>query len=217
MESIVIVSTAASSRDLTTVARMKTELSLTGSTYDTLLGYWVTESSDAITAYVGRPLMSEVVSEYFRLRDIMSSVAPFARPLTLSRWPVSGVSVVSEGSTTLVSGDYSGTTAEYEYVAKTGLIYRMSSGVRIAWASANVVVAYTGGYLTGDPALSSLGQACIAMVRHRWAARDRDPMVKRVDVPGVLSEEYWVGAVGQNGALPPEVLALIDPFRSVAP
>ncbi len=31
----------------------------------------------------------------------------------------------------------------------------------------------------------------------------------------LVTEQYWVGATGDDGAMPPEIAALLDPFRTV--
>jgi hypothetical protein len=39
-------------------------------------------------------------------------------------------------------------------------------------------------------------------------------MLRTEGEPGIGQMQYWVGAMpGQNGALPPEIQALVDPYR----
>jgi hypothetical protein len=46
-----------------------------------------------------------------------------------------------------------------------------------------------------------------------WAAKGRDPSVKSEEIPGVIRTDYWVGAVGEAGELPPRVVMKLAPYR----
>ncbi len=77
-----------------------------------------------------------------------------------------------------------------------------------------MIVIYTAGYVSIAALPRPIEAACLGLVRHRWAARDRDPMLRSLAIPGVVTEQYWVGATGDDGAMPPEIAALLDPFRT---
>jgi hypothetical protein len=50
----------------------------------------------------------------------------------------------------------------------------------------------------------------------RYAAQ-RDPLLKSEDIPGVLSQTFWVGGVGEkSNGLPLDVETLIAPYRNPA-
>ena len=49
-----------------------------------------------------------------------------------------------------------------------------------------------------------------------WFSRGNNPLVKSVDIPGVVSYEYGTGGISfaaQVGALPSDVLAMLQPFK----
>ena len=58
--------------------------------------------------------------------------------------------------------------------------------------------------------------AVVALVSDYWASRGRDPTLRSESIPGVIDRQFWVGAVGDPGLLPPRVLASIAPFRRPA-
>lgn len=207
MKSIVTVTTAATSRLLTTRARFKSEVGITATTDDDMIDAWLLEASDAIAAYVGRQLLPETVSEAFRLAPGELAYRPDVMPLTLARWPVTTLTSVVEEGTTLA-------TTDYEIDKATGCLWRLSNGYRARWYAVNVVVAYIAGYADSTAPRSPLATACLSVLKHRWSARSRDPMVKSQDIPGVLKTDYWVGSVG-DGPFPPDVIALLDPFRDI--
>jgi hypothetical protein len=207
MKSIVTVTTAATSRLLTTRTRFKSEVGITATTDDDMIDAWLLEASDAIAAYCGRQLLPETVSETFRLAPGELAYRPNVMPLTLARWPVTTLTSVVEEGVTLASTDY-------EVDKNTGCLWRLSDGYRARWYSVNIVVAYIAGYADSTAPRSSLATACLSVLKHRWAARSRDPMVKSQDIPGVLRTDYWVGSVG-DGPFPAEVMALLDPYRDI--
>lgn len=87
------------------------------------------------------------------------------------------------------------------------------TGVGVKWESIPVTVQYQAGY---SPIPSDLQDACLRLVTARFRARGRDPTLVQRDQPGggLGTERYWVGtAPGQNGAFPPEILGLIEPYR----
>lgn len=207
MKSIVTVTTAATSRLLTTRARFKSEVGITATTDDDMIDAWLLEASDAIAAYCGRQLLPETISETFRLAPGELAYRPDVMPLTLARWPVTTLTSVVEEGVTLASTDY-------EIDKNTGCLWRLSDGYRARWYAVNIVVAYIAGYADSTAPRSSLATACLSVLKHRWAARSRDPMVKSQDIPGVLRTDYWVGSVG-GGPFPAEVVALLDPYRDI--
>jgi hypothetical protein len=73
-----------------------------------------------------------------------------------------------------------------------------------------LTVQYTGGYdLPGSVPLP-LQQACLTLLKHRWSARTRDPSLRAIDIPGVVSKTFWVS--NNADGLPPEVQQLLDPY-----
>ncbi len=199
--SLLTVLTPASIRALTTLATVKDEIGITDDAADARLQRWIDEASERIETYLGRVLAGETVRETFRLRG-----APGC--LRLARRPVAAVASIDVDGATLAND-------QYEIDATAGLLYSIGGDQRTRWAGCTVAVTYTAGYVSVQALPRPIETACLGLVRHRWAARDRDPMLRSLAIPGVVTEQYWVGATGDDGAMPPEIAALLDPFRTV--
>lgn len=199
------VTAAAASKDMTLLATVKTELGITGSTDDAWLALVIQEESAAAVAYCGREFARETVAESFRLEGEDRSVSG----LYLSRVPVAAIASVVEDGVTL-------TAADYELAAADGRLYRLDgAGARSTWAKAKIVVTYTGGYVMLTTLPQDLERAVRTLVKQRWFARTRDPLVKGASLDGVMSEQYWVGDVNTVG-MPAEVTAVFDKYRRIA-
>ena len=88
------------------------------------------------------------------------------------------------------------------------------TGVGINWEALPVTVEYQAGYaaIPGD-----LAEVCLRMVTARWHARARDPNLIQRDTPGVGTERWWFGgAPGQTGPFPPDITAMLEPYRMPA-
>ena len=199
--SLLTVLTPASSRALTTLAIVKDEIGITDDTADARLQRWIDEASERIETYLGRVLASETVRETFRLAS-----APHC--LQLGRRPVTAIDSIDVDGATLASD-------HYEIDPTAGLLYPISGEQRVRWFGCTMIVTYVAGYASIAALPRPIETACIGLLRHRWAARDRDPMLRSLAIPGVVTEQYWVGATGDDGAMPPEIEALLDPFRTV--
>jgi hypothetical protein len=212
MRSILTVTSAATDHALTTLERFKTDLAITGTNADrdTAIEDLIDDISDAVDSYLGRTLAKETVSESFRLDPYE---VPEALPLT--RWPVASITSVTVDGT-LVDA------SEYEIDAETGQLYRLNaSGYRWAWVSCKAtVVVYVAGYVLPAESNRTLPKdielGALAWTRSVWFARSRDPLVKVEDIPGVERLEYWVGGLGGDAGPPPDVVALIAPYRRIA-
>jgi hypothetical protein len=200
--SLLTVLTPASSRALTTLAAVKDEIGITDDTADPRLQRWIDEASERIETYLDRVLASETVRETFRLTGSPGC-------LRLARRPVTAIDSIDVDGVTLASD-------QYEVDAAAGLLYPISGDRRVLWCASTVIVTHTAGYASVAALPRPIETACLGLVRHRWAARDRDPMLRSLAIPGVATEQYWVGAPGDDGDMPPEVAALLDPFRTVS-
>lgn len=202
--STLAVTVPADDTDLVSLARVKSELGITDTSSDTLLGEWITEETTTVTDELNRTLAEETIEETFRRGG-----SSRAETLTLSRRPVSAIASVTEDGSALDTGNY-------EIDAQAGLIYRLSAnGYRSHWWASVVVVTYTAGYALPDSAPSWATKATIICLTHRWAAKGRDPSLKEINIPGVIEKQWWVGSIGENGALPPGVEDLLAPHRDV--
>lgn len=205
------VQTAATEKDMTTLADVKSELSIANGGSDEKLSRLIREASADCVRYVERVLAQETVTDFYRanrlLTDGLSGLRGRVEALQLSRWPVSTIGTVIEDGVTLAASGY-------ELNADAGELWRLDgSDQRIGWARAKITVAYTGGYDMPDGLPEDLQRACIDMVKSLWFRQSRDPLVRQESVPGVLEQQFWVGAPGDNGALPPDVTARLDPYR----
>lgn len=201
ISSLLTVLTSASSRALTTLATVKDEIGITDDAADARLQRWIDEASERIETYLGRVLASETARETFRLADSSGC-------LRLARRPVTAIASIDVDGVTPASD-------QYEIDSTAGLLYLISGEQRVRWLACTVIVIYTAGYVSVAALPRPIETTCIGLLRHRWAARDRDPMLRSLAIPGVVTEQYWVGAAGDDGDMPPEIAALLDPFRTV--
>ena len=208
MTSIVTVVTAAPTKDLTVLDRVKSELGLTDGSNDSLLVDLIHEESEKFADLVNRTLASETVIEEFDGRHLM-------RPgvLALTRYPVTAIASVTENDDPTALD-----TSLYEVDAAAGLLSRFNdSGNLYTWTARKIVVAYTGGYTLLDTLPRQIETAVLALIRGRWFARSRDPSIKSRTIVDVGSWTYAVGPVpgSAGGSLPLEVQDAVDTYRSI--
>jgi hypothetical protein len=208
MQSIVNVVTPASSYDLTDLATVKAELKITDGTQDTQLSAWITQASGEIASYCNRKFLKETIKQTFRVLFVRGLQRERFEQIVLARSPVSAISSVVMDSNTLDTTDY-----EYD---DEGILYRVDSGHNVRWFFERLEVTFDAGYdFAKLPA--PLGRACISLVTMLRSNSARDPLVKQESVPGVGEVQYWVGGIpGTVGNLPPDIQAMLDPYRSVS-
>jgi hypothetical protein len=210
---------------LTTLDDVKDELNITDTSTDALLTRWINVASSSIHNYTRRTFWEQTVTETFYTQQTPSALSltgsiaagyPFSQRfdlegcLKLGHYPVSSIASVTVGqcSTSL-------DPSLYVVTPRDGLLRRLcddGSGSPVFWETQNIVVVYTAGYAQADLP-SDIEQAAITLVKHRWSARFRDPTLRSISVPGVQEETYWVGQMGDNGALPPEVIDALELYR----
>lgn len=210
MRSVLTVTVPATDTDLTTLARVKSELNVTVSTYDTILQEKIEEASSDIEAALGFVVSKETVAETFWQEQIGET----PEYLILDRTPVGTItSVVIDGVTLDAS--------RYRVDPKTGQIYALDvSGYPCVWIIfKGAVITYAGGYIppseTNSDLPAGIQGACVALMTDYWASRGRDPSLKSEEAPGIMRYDYWVGAVGEAGELPPSVITRLAPYRRV--
>lgn len=208
MRSIVTVTVPADDDALTTLDRVKLELGITNRLSDKVLQAKIDEASDDIEAALGFHVAQETVVETFWHEQYDST----PEKLVLGRTPVASIaSVVIDGMTVDPSA--------YRVDPKTGELFALCNGYPSCWVFCQgVVVSYDGGYVMpseGDDCTLPPGiqGACIALVSSFWAARGRDPTLRSEEIPDLISATYWVGAVGEDGELPPDIVTKLAPFR----
>lgn len=206
MRTITTVTTPPSATDLTTLTRVKLELDISGSGSDDILEAKIAEASSDIEAHLYRVLCRAGLTQRFW------GEPGCAEYLVLGRHPVVTIASVTVDDVVI-------SASEYRIDLDTGILYRLDAGGYPSswfWCK-DVVVVFTAGYLmpelTGHNLPAVLEAAAVDLVSSYWMSRGRDPLVKAEDIPGLGSTEYWVGAVGEAGQLPPGVVSKIVRFR----
>lgn len=203
MRSILTVTEPASDRRLVTLAQVKAELEVAGSGEDAYLETQIARASARAETYCNRIFAIQTVSELWRRDPFQWEEAMME--LTLDRAPTVEITSVTTDDRALPED-------EFELDAEPGLLFRLRSGQRADWfwfVVRQIVVVYSGGFET-IPA--DVQAAVLGLIKLQRAARTRDPLVKSQSVPGVLDQSFWVGSIGSDGALPPDIAGMLDPY-----
>lgn len=214
------VATPATIKWLTTLATLKADLGITTGDEDVYLEEKISQVSAAVVSYLKVPkasdgtatLGAESLVETFRFEPASLGSANPRKHLILARRPVTQVASVTVGTVTL-------DPSQYELDGAAGLLLRLRSDRMSSWdGCSKVVVANTAGWLLPDKGTDrtlpfDIESAVISMIRQARSAKDRDPMVKAEWTTDIERIEYWVGSTGVNGAFPPDVAGLLEPFR----
>lgn len=189
---------------------VKAELGIAGTASDALIDGWIDRASAAIVQFCNRPIFVETVKDrIWPERDPYAWQVPGGvAPLQLSRWPIVSL---ADGAV-VVATDVLVLEQDFTMDAPKGQLIRLDpAGFPRGWGSFPVDVTYSAGYATSP---LDIQDACIRLVKGRWYARKRDPLLKREDIPGVISNEYWIDtSPSANGAMPPDVVDLLDNYR----
>ncbi|HLL28577.1 MAG TPA: hypothetical protein VKT73_13115 [Xanthobacteraceae bacterium] len=210
MKSFLTVNTPASSIDLTTRDAVKGEFGITGTAEDTQLATWITQASAIIAKECNAVFGAEDVTQTFAHVIAFGTQRRGSPELNLLRFPVIEIESLTEDGITLEED------TDFSVDKETGILYRLTGGSVRDWWARDITVTYQGGYSLPGSSPPELARACTIFVRHMRASARRDPLVKSVNVPNVIQRDYWVGPVGQNAALPPEVDALLTEWRRPA-
>lgn len=203
MQSILTVTNAASSRDLTTLANVKAELDVTDGASNIILQRYISSASLAASQYCNRIFPVETVSEKFLFPEYWNRmVREGVKPLQLSRWPIVAVTSVTENAILLVEN------TDYLVDKANGQLTRLdSSAYPRSWSPLPLVVAYSAGYAT-IPA--DLEDAVIRMVTKRFRAKGRDATLKSESLPGVRDVTYWIATGSAAGNMTPDVADILE-------
>lgn len=210
MRSILSVTTAATITKLTTIERVKQELDITDNSKDAILNAKIDEASSDVEAHLGFSVRRETVTETFWQEPV--NEAP--EYILLDHVPVASITSVTLDDDVIAS-------TLYRLDAATGILYKLDdAALGSTWyISKKLVIVYVGGYLlpgqTGRNLPYAIEAAVVDLVQSFWFARGRDALVKGEEVPGVMRTDYWVGAVGKDGDLPPSVQSKLAPFRRI--
>ncbi len=206
LSSIVTVTSAAPSRDLTTLANVKAELSITNGASDDILSRYISSASLAAENYCNRVFAVETVSEQFLSNHLSRIHGGHRREvLQLARFPLVTVTSVTEDDTALT------VTTDYLVNSANGQLTRVNGEFPIGWFDIGITVVYSSGYAT-IPA--DLEDAVIRMVTQRHSAKGRDATLRQENIPGVRDATYWIATGDQAGAITPDVADILDNYRA---
>lgn len=216
------VTTAATNFKLCARAAIKAELSITDGASDALIDQKIGEASELIARHCNRVFARETVQDQIRRVPAAHRATLRDRgwPLQLSRWPLASVTSVTEDGTALTGG------TDYEINADVGQLVRLDGSDGLSrWGGLKTVAVFVAGFYLPDDSGYVAGAAAslpgsVELAARKvskllWFDKARDPRLRSEQVEGVGRDEYWVGSLGEDGALPPEILGLLSPFRQV--
>ncbi len=208
MHRSITIDTPAVCRDLTILETVKAELGIAvlDTSQDDRLTTLIKQASGIISAYCDDIFAQETITETY-WSDFPSE---WASSFMLTREPVS--SIVS-----VVVDDVALDPSEYR-LGDDGHLHRIDPLVggwnHWVWMT-TAVIKYTAGYPLLDDLPYGIERAAILLCKDYFYSTSRDPRVRSEEIPGVRNVSYWIG--GNTGAtantLPPDVIALLDPFK----
>jgi len=192
---------------LTTLAKVKAELSITGSAQDALLTSYIGSASAAIEQFCNRTFgVATIKDEAWPDREVYSFQLPGSlSSIQLSSWPVVAMTSLTENGDALVE------STDYRVDKLTGTLYRLDGlGYVKPWLAWPIVGIYSAGFAT-IPA--DVDDAAVRMVKARYLAKGRDPFMKQENIPGVREVTYWVATGKDAGNMPPDVADILENYR----
>lgn len=203
MRSILTVSTPAADTTLLSAAELRAAIGLAAD--DMSKDVELTATGARVAASIAKTckvkpggvspptLRSELLTEVFHFAEVVET-------LKLSRYPVSSLTSVVEGTSFALTAD------QYEIGASSGLLYRMCNGHSRRWHCARATVVYQAGWETVP---DDLKFAAVKYVQAIYQQGSRDPLLRSVTVDGVGSRDFWVDPT-KDTVVPPEVTDLLE-------
>lgn len=177
----------------------KAELGITGSANDAAVSARILEISTEIAGRCNRANFGDATAEERRQVTCGSKY-----PLWLRHWPVTSIVSVTEDGTALTGDDY--LLAEGRQLLRRDA----ETGHFTGWRGGDIIVRYQGGYSLPGGCPADLKRAALTMIAASWRQTGRDPSIRSVEVPGVMSETYML-----PGALPAAVDATLSRYRNL--
>lgn len=192
------VATPAASHDLITTAQAKTELGVSGSSEDALIGGLVSQASAMITGWCNR--------DTFIAEDLVQTerLATRREWLLLERDLNVAVASVVEDGVTLASD---------EWERDGALLYRLDDDTRICWAAAKIVITYAAGYEVGTDVPEILQRATLDAVVNLYRGRGRDTTIRSEQTEGVGETQYFDGRRADVPPVSADRLPALERFR----
>ena len=199
------VTTAAGDPNLLSVEEMRAAVGVTGSGSDAALLILNGRVSRAIAAHcrvasagIAVPtLRQETLTETFRTGMSREKVILSRRPI------VSVTSIVEDGETL--------TSADYEIDASSGILTRLEDDEPACWSWSKIVVVYVAGW---DTVPDDLKLAASKLASEIYTVGTRDPNLRKVEVHGVDTREFWIGPA-TDPLVSAEIDALLAPYMNV--
>jgi hypothetical protein len=198
----IAVTVAPAAKDLTLLATVKTELSITGTTQDAWLTDAIRQASDAIAAFCRRPEGFGRATYAQTWRAERSNER--AESLILARDLAPSIVSVVEDGTTLASTDY---------LLDGSLLRRLSADAPIDWRAAKIVATYQAGWTLLTDLPNDVERCCLDLVVRAQQARGRDPGLRSERILDVIAQSWDTpGGDGFKDGLPRDVAERLAPY-----
>jgi hypothetical protein len=217
MDSILTVTSAATSRALVTLEQVKLELNVTDTASNDLLEIYRARVSQSIASECGRQFARDTVTQTFAASEDEGTIDAdclvlghaFPEPEYVADYCT--IASVTEDGVLLAATDY-------ELDASTGLLYRLSGGYRAEWESAKVIVVFTAGYVMPDDGNSTLpaelSGAAVELIKAAKFNASRDPALRSEDILSGLYSYSLFDPMKSDNALPASVSNVLDKYRN---
>lgn len=182
-------------------------LAADGGTQDSQVGRMIGQVSAAINTYCNRIFVRQSYRSQFRYA---CNWLGYGSPLVLSQAPIAvdgfGVLVLAASEDgTLVD------TTEWQVDRNTGMLYRLdSAGAFSSWSGTLISVDYDAGF---DLIPDDVQAAALDWMSGRWNTRGRDPALRSLTIPDVVSESYFDPAAASASGMPSTVRNTLDQYR----
>lgn len=149
-------------------------------------------------------LRLETVQDAFRLnrRWNRRDHSDTQEKLILSRRPIVKINSIVEAGITLDP------TSDIEVRGAEGALIRLIDDKPAQWARDKIVVNYDAGWAVVPDGLK---RAAEELMTFYWSEGFKDPLLRSINVPGVVEKQYWIGSPS-DPAIPQSVLDKLGPY-----
>ena len=144
--------------------------------------------STAIDSYCERTFVRQGYRD--QIRRVCDWLAP-GQPLETRQWPIP----LDELGAPVLTITEDGTLLDptlWEIEVETGSLYRLDTSAAIySWTGLLIVIDYDAGY---DEIPADVQGATLEYFTSRWAARGRDPALRRETIPDVITQDWYTDA-----------------------
>lgn len=214
--------TTTAARDLTTTANVKTQLGISGSTDDTLIGQLITRATELAGSFCRLARDAAGNRPTFGKETLRATYDPNGdsrrprEPVIYLPWrlPITSITSITEDGVTLSGSDF-------RLTGGGGALMRLSGDTPCAWSDGKIVATFEAGF--ASPAASAvwpdIEAAIIEQVRAMYYARKRDPSIRSEAVPDVYQASYSQpgGDIMAASPLLPQVEGALQPYRNPGP